>query len=657
MLMPTESRKNLIPFITLPLMLAACIALLLLAGNSQFERTEGHGATWDLSDFSFESSSALLVGEVEYIPDALLTPEEFDARANEALIGDPGDELSFCTSRQFITVPDGHVYRLIIQSVDYAERLYINGTWMADVGMPGESAETSTPGTSMLSYTIEPEDGQIVIVRQASNFVHREAGWHDGIYIGWSTVLGPLADNGVTLMIMGCFLALFLVHLALYLILRSYKANLYFALFCLVWFLRTSVTGVKELANLVPDLSWDVAFRIEYLALPATAVLIILMLSELFPGVLPRWFKRAVYVLSGLFVGIFLFAPTLVSSWAIIGCYIYMGASIIVVLVCFLLRFRRPRPEQIISLLGTALFLYSGFRDMFYYSGIHLPPMGNMDLSRITMLFFVLCQMTAMFMGTLRATEEARAAEQRLTVENAALDKLNQMKTEFLGNISHELKAPLTAMSSHAQIVVEHENQSNTPDTYVLDKMLLLDAEAKRMAASVSQLQDVSRIEEGQMDWHFEPVDCRALVQGVVTSFFPAPIRNRNTLVVDLPETLPLVLCDAEHIRRVLLNLITNAVRFTKEGSITLLAQQQSDCVAITVSDTGSGIAPERMPYLFDRYYSKEVSDEVRPTGSGLGLFIAKRTIQAHGGTIWAESEVGAGSSFTFTLPLAERGA
>lgn len=650
-----KSFEKWIPLITLPVMLAVCLALWMIASNATYTEVHSDSGVWDLRDFDFENASARVIGAVEYIPNALLTPEEFEARSDEILLGNPQDVAAYSTSRIRVLLPDDTTYMLAGRSTDYSDILYVNGKLMAQVGKPGETKETSVPNTTVLTLMDEPVNGEIVILQQTSNFVHRESGRHDDFRIGHPEVVRAAYRSDVSAIIMGCFLALFLVHLALFAILRSYRANLYFALFCLVWFFRTGVTGMKILSTLLPNLSWYAKFRIEYLSLPITGILIILMLNELFPGVLPRWFRRAAYALGVVFCGIFLFTDTVFMSWAMFGCYAYQGAAILTVLVCFLLRFRKPSVAQVVSLTGVALFLYAGLRDMFYHNDILLPPIVNADLAQISMLIFVFCQMTAMFIGTVYAAEIAKESEQRMVMEKAALEEINKLKTEFLGNVSHELNTPLTIVSALSQRAEAMIQKDPIPLDKVVSKLRQLDGEAHRMAAIVSQLQDVTRMEENRTDWRFEMTDITALVSEVADVYYPEKGIRGNTLHVDIPENLPPVRCDREYIRRVLLNILVNAMRFTQNGNVMVAVRQEDDMLAISVADTGSGIAPERMPYLFDRYYSKEIRDDIAPSGMGLGLYIARQTVEAHGGTITVDSELGKGTSVTFTLPIAQK--
>lgn len=636
--------QNFIPLLTLPVMLAVCLALWMTMSNIRYAEVESSTGVWDLRGFDFPNESARVVGAVEYIPNALLTPEEFDARADEIQIGYPQNAASFSTSRIRILLPEGS-YLIAGRSIDYSDRVYINGKLMAEIGIPGETKQTSVPDTADLSFMDEPVDGVITIVQQTSNFVHREGGWHDDWRIGYTEIVRASYRHDVTAIVMGCFLALFLVHLALFFILRSYRANLYFSLFCLMWFLRTGVTGVKVFSTLLPWLSWYVKFRVEYLSLPVTGTLIILMLNELFPDILPKWFRRAVYALSAIFIGIFLFADTYFMSWAILGCYAYEGTSILIVAAYFILRFRRANPAQLMSIIGSALFLYAGLRDMFYYSDIPLlPPYVNADLSEISMLIFVFFQMTAMFIGTVHAAEEARAAEQRLTAENAALDRVNRMRNDLTTTVSHEMRTPLAVMSAYAQLSVEAIREGRS-DPQTTSNLEMISTEALRLADMATDLLQLSIAQED------DAARTRFDLGGVLrqTAHLCEPMLNKggNTLTLSVADHLPEVHGNAGELTQVLWNLLSNTAAHTSNGEVTVSAEMNESQIAVTVRDTGEGIAPALLPHVFERRRGDGA-------GTGVGLAVCREIIEAHGGRITAESEPGQGTAIVFTIPVHE---
>ncbi len=249
---------------------------------------------------------------------------------------------------------------------------------------------------------------------------------------------------------------------------------------------------------------------------------------------------------------------------------------------------------------------------------------------------------------------EIQAKEQRELLlrteeEKAMLEQVNTMKTEFLSNVSHELKTPLNVILSHMQMGKKNISTGAAIDE-IERSMDLVSGETERMALMISQLLDIGRIDEGRMSIELKPESITEMIQTTMNTYYPVFSKNYNKLKFIPNPTMPIVLCDSMRIIQVLVNLIGNASRHTKYGTITISIEDDAEMVAVSVCDTGEGIAPELLPFVFERFNSSRKRAE-NDTGSGLGLFICKHIIEEHGGEITVKSEVGQGSCFTFTLP------
>lgn len=249
---------------------------------------------------------------------------------------------------------------------------------------------------------------------------------------------------------------------------------------------------------------------------------------------------------------------------------------------------------------------------------------------------------------------ELEQARKNLTEENAVLERVNKLKSEFLANISHELRTPLTVVSGYAQTA--RSALSGMPEAEeVADMMRFITSEAERMSLLVGQILDVTRIDENNMVLAPAVCSMTEVIHRMLTTYYPILNKNNNKLSLKLAEDLPQVWADDLRISQVLVNLIANAIRHTKKGLIVVSAVSLGDFVEISVADNGEGIAPERIPLLFERYKSRDSAGNAdgRSTGSGLGLFISKHIVEAHGGRIWIESQKSVGTTVHFTLPKA----
>ena len=241
-------------------------------------------------------------------------------------------------------------------------------------------------------------------------------------------------------------------------------------------------------------------------------------------------------------------------------------------------------------------------------------------------------------------TERLRAQQ-----EKEALEETNRMKTTFLSDVSHELKTPLAAMSGYAQNA-EADTENGCEPAVIREKLKRIASEANRMALMVTQILDATRIEEGRMILERTPCDAEALVRETAETYFAVLNKNNNRLLLRFPLDLPKIDADSARLERVFVNLISNAMKHTHNGTILVKAEPADGFVRITVKDTGNGISAEDLPHIWERYYKGKHSE----TGTGLGLFITKFIVESHGGTIDVESEPGKGTAFMFTIPCAE---
>jgi signal transduction histidine kinase len=254
--------------------------------------------------------------------------------------------------------------------------------------------------------------------------------------------------------------------------------------------------------------------------------------------------------------------------------------------------------------------------------------------------------------GTLLACAALAAAIHRHIIlydqKQARLEAFDRQKTELLGNVSHELKMPLAAISLQAQAL--RARLERLPGAEGVGDALLIAAEAERMSLMVGQVLVLACIEEGRMVWDKRPCHADEIIYAAIQTHFPILNRGNNRLEIKTEPGLPLVLADAQRVAQVVVNLTVNALRHTEGGLITLWARRAEGAVAITVQDTGEGIPQAELPFVFDRY---RTGGGPRDTGTGLGLYICKEIVEAHGGTITIESEPGRGTVATFTLPAA----
>jgi PAS domain S-box-containing protein len=238
-----------------------------------------------------------------------------------------------------------------------------------------------------------------------------------------------------------------------------------------------------------------------------------------------------------------------------------------------------------------------------------------------------------------QALDEARAA--------------TRSKSQFLAMMSHELRTPLQAVLGYTDLLLLGEEDTLAPQQR--EDLGHIHGGAIRMMTLIDQLLDLSRLEAGRLDVAQELVDLPEVIEQVRQDIAPQAGAKALELSIDLPRVLPPVLGDAGRLRQVLLNLASNAVKFTHQGGVCISAHPSENGVDIAVRDTGIGITAEAMPMIFEEFRQVDGSMTRRYGGAGLGLAIAKRLVEQMGGRITVESQEGLGSAFTVHLGTSPR--
>ena len=240
--------------------------------------------------------------------------------------------------------------------------------------------------------------------------------------------------------------------------------------------------------------------------------------------------------------------------------------------------------------------------------------------------------------------------------------QIEQAKSDFVSFVAHEMRSPLTSISGFSAMLqraegAPPESKGALPATSRTRFLGLIRQESERLTRLINNLLDVARLEAGRtIEINRNEFDFAPLVKLALES--QRAYSSRHTLVTDLSPLLPTLSADADKVTQILINLTSNALKYSPGGTVTVRARALGEWLEVSVSDQGPGIAPEQRDVLFSRFgrtpaTATGTGARSKPTGTGLGLFLTKYLVEAHGGKIWVESEAGQGATFTFTLPLA----
>jgi two-component system sensor histidine kinase ResE len=227
------------------------------------------------------------------------------------------------------------------------------------------------------------------------------------------------------------------------------------------------------------------------------------------------------------------------------------------------------------------------------------------------------------------------------------LKKLDQLRRDFVANVSHELRTPLTSVQGYVEAMLDRAIPSEDYDKY----LAIIHRETLRLNKLIYDLLDLSLIESRKEKWDLNEIDVPELVDQTLVKLKPLMEKHRVTVDRYFPARLPLMLGNEDRIEQVILNLLDNAVKFSPPGGVvTLRAGVENNSITVSITDQGPGIPPEDLEHIWERFHRVEKSRSRALGGTGLGLAIVKQIVEAHGGTVNVQSEVGKGSTFSFTM-------
>jgi PAS domain S-box-containing protein len=268
------------------------------------------------------------------------------------------------------------------------------------------------------------------------------------------------------------------------------------------------------------------------------------------------------------------------------------------------------------------------------------------------------------FRGIIRDMSDRWRAEEELKKAKEAAEAANQAKSTFLTTVSHELRTPLTSVLGFAKLIKKRLNDIILPAISTDDQRVLrageqvsanidiITAEGERLTALINNVLDLAKIEAGRVDWNLQPTSLSAIIERAASATQSLAEQKQLALITDIAPNLPQIIGDQDRLIQVVINLISNAIKFTQQGTVACRARREGSNVVVSVTDTGMGIGPGDLARVFEEFVQVGNTLTDKPTGTGLGLPICRQIVEHHGGRIWVESELGRGSTFSFRLPI-----
>ncbi|OUN21437.1 HAMP domain-containing sensor histidine kinase [Pseudoflavonifractor sp. An85] len=576
----------------------------------------------------------------DFYPAALYTSEDFaSGAAGEKAADDVStSDFSYGTHRLRILAQPNQYYTLCSFSLDYASRVFVNGSEVAVFGQVAEDAVDFVPRVGYMTIPLySGETGEMEIIYHYGNFVHDSGGYIQPTYLSTPQNMEEFKSSNdlVSLSVSGGLLLLtfyFLLSAAL----RRKVVFLYLALLCMLVALRDQNFFVIHL--LPTDYSWFIAYRILILDIMLLPASILLLLKGIYVRATKNWPLYLYLGVAAVATVLLAFLPTR-DLVTVSTTFYYVSIPYLLYLVYGVVRYYiRQGKLDVTDVL--VLFGYAVLLGTLVYEALLTRQSAAVTRYGATgygTLCFILLNAAAIHFQLQQ--REVALVESRS--RNEMLERMNRLNMEFLNKVAHELKTPLTVISGYAQLT-GMQLAGNSVNDETPANLKTIQQEAKRLADLVTKLMEYSYSRKQEVT--LDRISVSQLLQNVQAVAAPMCMKNCNQVQI-IHTPCADIHGNFEMLLQIFINLIVNASKHTHDGSIVISASDSEEerFVRFRVEDTGSGISPQVMPHIFEQGYSTGGS-------SGLGLSICQEAVEAHGGRIWVERTDETGTVFAFTV-------
>ncbi|WP_057767035.1 hybrid sensor histidine kinase/response regulator [Cytobacillus praedii] len=600
----------------------------------------------DLRSYDFSHDEPVeLNGEWEFVPGKLLSSSEF-ANQKTYLVQVPSLWTSYVLDGEKVPKYTSGTYRLKIKiddadnilgiktsNIRMSNAVYLNGKLIGQSGSPAEDSSYTPHNIPYVSYFL-PDKKEIELLIHVANFDYASGGGILGsIFLGGQEGIGQLRESSIVYdwVTIAAFLTMFIFFLGNYLHARIGIDQFFFSLFCFANVLYAFSHGEKVLLALFPAVTYGVFERIQFMS----SILIGLFVLLYFHYALKEFtHRKMVKVLSS--IGFILLCSALLPVHINSNLQSANSLYIFVVLVYIIY-------IQIIAIykqsVGATYLIFTSLTIFVYFIVATLNVMTDIELNALPPLFPFICLTLLALYISHRFTNSFLKKEE---FSNALL-QVDKIKDEFIAKTSHEFRTPLHGIIAISQSMLDKNESPLTNDQK--ERISLIVNIAQRLSHLVNDILDFSKLKVGELKLTIAPVDLFSITHLVVETF--SYMVDKEVEIVNHIKRGQFVLADEERVRQIFYNLIENAIKYTNQGKVGISCFEQGDYVVIEISDTGIGIPPENIETLFEPFRQFENSIG----GTGLGLSVTKELVNIQGGEITVDSEVGKGTTFSFTLP------
>jgi two-component system, sensor histidine kinase ChiS len=627
----------------------------------------------DVTEWNFARDGFVeLSGEWEFYGQTLLSPSDLsspDRQKHPDFFSVPDFWANHPTNRAQIPAHAFATYRLLIKTqttqsplvllnygVMSAHSLWVNGKLRREDGRVASDAGKVVPG-QLQPVPIHLSDsdfiaGSVELVVQGVGSKYWIGGMAQPFKLGpESQIIRPLEHQrcfvvffSSLLLFMGCF------HLVLFFSRRQDRSTLFFSLFCLTWVVSIVCSAADRwlIFSIFPNISLYTADHIEIIGYYFSVPLMLFFLQALFPSETPKQLARAHLILAVVLTPLAFTSQPINGVFSTIA-HIVTGFAICSVFVILVKAVRLRRQSSTLLAAGGITLAICGLGDILALLGV----INTIYLRHFGLLIFVSCQACAIALRFSKIYAKTEALSLELRNKNIQLSRLDVLKDEFLANTSHELRTPLAGIIGIAESM--RAGATGSLSVSAMRNLDLVVASGRRLANLVGDILDFSRLKNKDLSLHLKPVDLGNVVETVCTVLHPLASGKGVTLINTLKGSQPLVQADEDRLQQIFFNLIGNGIKFTIAGSLTITAERSENFLRVAIVDTGIGIAENNLADIFLSFEQVDSTETRNFGGTGLGLSITRDLVELHQGTLEVQSELGKGTTFFLSLPVADK--
>lgn len=642
----SKIKANKVKLVSL-FLIAFIILLIITKGtinfNSKKEQPIADKGVLDLRNWDFKKDGIVkLNGQWEYYDNELLTPKDFSKpQTNKKYLSIPGSYSGqgYGTYRLKLLLKDSKkLYSIKVEFLQSAYKLWANDNDIAEVGIVGKNKAEMNPQLLPKAGTFFDDNGVVYLTLEVSNF-YAKYGTVDTLILGDASTIDKQDANKLAfdLFLFGSTLVAAVYNLGLFFKRKKDKSPFYFAIVCLIVAIRTLFLGQRFFIATFPSFSYLISGKIMHWSYYLYIPFIVLYINNFYKGIISPIMVKISNISAYVYGLLILICP-----WKYYIDLILPAEITTIFLLSYLIIklskvYINKSGSDIIIVMALFSLLMTRINDVLYEYSIIITG----SFSPVGTFIFIIA--TSYILA-----ERQSIALSKVEDMSEKLNSLNNLKDEFLAVTSHELKTPLNGIIGLSESLSNDVKGINEEDCH---NLYLINMSARRLTNLVDDIMVFSKLKNGDIMLNKKAVNIGKVVE-IVFKLSEISISNKKLQLINLiDKNAPFVFADEGRIQQILYNLIGNAIKFTAKGSIKVTYEVKGNFLEISIEDTGIGIPKDKIDSIFNFFEQVDGISE-NYGGTGLGLYITKKLVELHNGSINVSSKLNEGSRFIFTLPI-----